>query len=243
MMNAVEVCGLSLSYGPADKVLDSISFSVKKGETLVVAGLSGCGKSSLCQALCGIIPQLIPAHISGKIKLMGENIANKSVAQLALIVALLFQDSDNQLLCTTVEDELAFGLENRGLPPESIAASIDRTLDRLSLTSYRRTDPGKLSGGEKKRTALGSVTATYQPIVIMDEPLSGLDQAGRDQVEELLRELQRAGTTILIVEHDLTAITAQLADRWLVLDGGNVVAWASPEHLRKEPLLRELELL
>ncbi|HHX14352.1 MAG TPA: ABC transporter ATP-binding protein [Clostridiales bacterium] len=242
-MEAVRVENLHLSYVPGQPVLDGVNFEVECGETVVIAGLSGCGKSSLCHVLCGIIPQLIEGDVSGQMELDGENIAGKSVAELALIVALVMQDSDNQLFCTTLEDELAFGLENRCVEPEEISHSIDMMLERTKLSRYRYSDPGQLSGGEKKRAALAAATMGEPSIVILDEPLSGLDEAGRQLVGEMLRELHEQQVTVLIVEHDLTAVTARLADRWLILDQGRVVAHDTPDKLRHNQILYELELL
>ena len=242
-MDTIRVEKLRLCYEAGQPILDNISFSVEAGETVVIAGLSGCGKSSLCHALCGVVPQLIDAQVEGIIELCGSSIAGKSVAELALTIALVFQDSDNQFICTTVEDELAFGLENRCIEPDTIATAIKRMLAYTNLEQYRYYDPGKLSGGEKKRAAVAAVNMCEPAIVIFDEPLSGLDELGRGLVGEILHALQARGTTVLIVEHDLTAITAQMADRWLVLDQGSIAAYDTPARLRGKPLLHDLELL
>ena len=242
-MDAVTVHDLHFAYPGNVQVLDGIDFTIKEGETVVLAGLSGSGKTTLTNIICGVIPQLIRGTISGQVQLFGEDVIVKTPAELTGKVALVFQDSDEQLICTTVEDELAFGPENLCVDPAEIAAMIDTALERYHLSDFRHSDPARLSGGQKKMVALASVSMLNPRLIIFDEPLSGLDDNGRTLVAELLMELKTTGQTVIIVEHDLTAVTAGIADRWLVLADGHIAAFDKPQQLLASRLLYDLELM
>lgn len=229
---AIAVENLRFAYQPGQPVLDGLSFCVRPGETVAIAGLSGAGKSTLCHILCGLIPHSIPGELSGSLRLFGEDCLGKRPAEFATRVALLFQDSDNQLFCTTVEDELAFGPENLCSPPAEIVAAMERTLDRFRLQPLRRRDPGQLSGGQKKLVALAAVLMLAPRVIILDEPMSGLDADGREEVRGLIAGLKRDGVTVLVVEHDLTLITG--LDRWLLLADGRIRADAAPQEMLRE---------
>ncbi len=242
-MDAITVHDLHFTYHESASVLNGVEFVIKKGETVALAGLSGSGKTTLTHIICGVIPQLIKGNISGKVHLFGEDVIGKTPAELAGKVALVFQNSDEQLICTTVEDELAFGPENLCIAPQEITSMIDAALKRYHLTELRHRDPAKLSGGQKRLVALAAVSMLTPKLIIFDEPLSGLDEDGRNLVAELLAELKEAGQTVMIVEHDLTAVTATIADRWLVLADGRIAAYENPQKLLKSRLLYDLELM
>ncbi len=242
-MDAVTVHDLHFAYPENTEVLDGVDFTIKEGETVVLAGLSGSGKTTLTNIICGVIPQLIRGTISGQVQLFGEDVIGKTPAELTGKVALVFQDSDEQLICTTVEDELAFGPENLCIAPAEITTMIDTALQRYHLSEFRHRDPAHLSGGQKKMVALASVSMLNPQLIIFDEPLSGLDEDGRTLVAELLMELKAAGQTVIIVEHDLTAVTAGIADRWLVLADGHIAAFDEPRQLLTSKLLYDLELM
>ena len=241
-MHAIAATGLSFSYPNGRTILNNLNFTIEAGETVILAGLSGCGKTTLCNLLCGICPQLIPGSVKGQIELLEKPISGRSVAQLAKQIGLVFQDSDNQLFCTTVEDELAFGLENQCMPPTEIANAIEEMLQHFHINDLRLADPGKLSGGQKKLVALAAVAILNPAIIILDEPLSGLDECGQNMVAAIIKERREAGQTMLIVEHDLQAITATLADRWLILANGELAAFDKPQALKNSRLLSDLEL-
>lgn len=240
--HAVVVRGLRFAYPGAPLLLEDIDFTIRAGETVALLGLSGCGKTTLAQIICGVIPSLIPGTLSGDVSLFGVPLAGKSPAALAGLAALVFQDSDEQTICTTVEDELAFGLENIGMAAADIRARVEATLARYRFTELRLRDPAQLSGGEKKRLAVAAVSMLSPRLIALDEPLSGLDEAGRAQVADLLREMKAAGQTVIVVEHDLDAATASLADRWLVLAGGRIAAFDTPAALLRSRILYDLEL-
>lgn len=232
---ALAVENLRFAYQPGQAVLDGLSFSLAAGETALIAGLSGSGKSTLCHILCGLIPHSIPGELSGSLRLFGEDCLGKRPAEFAIRIALLFQDSDNQLFCTTLEDELAFGPENLCRAPQEIIPALERMLDRFQLQPLRLRDPARLSGGQKKLAALAAVLMLEPRIVILDEPMSSLDEEGRAGVMAMIEGLKQAGVAVLVVEHDLLPL-AHL-DRWLLLDAGRLRADAAPAELLADPRL------
>ena len=242
MMNAVELKGLTFSYPGKPPVLRELELSVRQGEIMTIAGLSGCGKTTLAHIICGIIPHLIKGDLQGSVSLFGQDTRSLPVAKLAETAALVFQDSDEQMICTTVEDELAFGPENLALAPAEIGERVHTEAAVCGLSGLLLRDPGTLSGGQKKLVALASVLTLTPRLIIFDEPLSGLDEKGRMLVAAQLRKLRSAGKTVLVIEHDLDAADAAIADRWLILAEGMIAACDTPQRLRESRLLYELEL-
>ena len=241
-MGAVDVKCLTFAYDGGEEVLRDISFSVSRGEVFVIAGLSGCGKTTLCRILCGIIPNMVKGSLIGEITVDGIEPAVAGLPQTALRVGMVFQDADSQIICTTVEDELAFGLENICRPPEEIRRRVDELMSEFGFEGDRQANPSRLSGGRKKLLTIAAVLAPSPPILILDEPMSGLDGEGRELVRAALEEQRRQGRTVIIVEHDLKLVT--FADKWLILHDGGVAATGAPADLMKDGrLLGKLGLL
>ncbi|HAL74227.1 MAG TPA: ABC transporter ATP-binding protein [Clostridiales bacterium] len=218
-MDVLKAENINIAYG-ARVILANVSLTVRQGETLIIAGLSGCGKTSLCYALTGLLPGVIPARLTGHIS-------------LAVKIGMVFQDADSQIICTKVEDELAFGLENLGQPAPQIRQKVDVTLQRFGLTDLRLQNPALLSGGQKRLLTLASIMILDPQILILDEPMCGLDEAGRLMVEQAIAELRDQGHTLIIVEHDLRTVT--WADRWLILADGRIDRLDTPQNLLDKP--------
>lgn len=221
-MEAVKVRGLTYQYregGP--RILNGIDFQVARGEIAVVTGLSGCGKSTLCFCLSGLFRHNKNGIVTGDIIVNGKDIRDLKTAGLALEVGLVFQDPDTQLFSPTVEDEIAFAPENLCLPPELIRAKVDYILDLIGITDLKEANPGHLSGGEKRLVALAAVLALDPPVLVMDEIMSQLDTAGKKKVGAVLERLRSIGKTIIVVEHDLEAVS--FADWLMVLEGGKLI--------------------
>ncbi|NIV36963.1 MAG: ATP-binding cassette domain-containing protein [Anaerolineae bacterium] len=212
-------------------VIDSLDLRAREGEWLAVMGANDAGKTTLCLLLAGLAPHLTGGEMEGRIKVAGRDTAEYPPPALADIVGFVFQVPEMQLFNPTVEAEVAWGLENLGLPLPEIRARLDEVLTLLRLDPLRQRSPGELSGGEKKRVALASVLAMRPSLLILDEPMGGLDPAGQREVLDALSRLRRdRSTTILMTESDPEAV-AIFADRIVVLDGGQVALEGTPRDL------------
>ncbi len=221
-MDAVVVRGLTYQYHQGGTpVLKDIAFQVKQGEVVAVAGLSGCGKSTLCHCICGIIRHNRDGVMAGDIMINGNNIREMTGAKLAFEAGIVFQDPDTQLFSPTVEDEIAFAPENMCLPPERILERVNNVINLLGIEALRYANPYHLSGGQKHLVALAAVLALDPPVLILDEVMSQLDTAGKQKVADALTKLRDTGKTIVMVEHDLAAVT--FSDRMLVMEHGKII--------------------
>jgi len=239
---AVDVKNLSFAYNGGATLLRDISFSVTAGEVFVIAGLSGSGKTTLCRILCGVIPHAIKGDANGQIAVMDIDPREAGLPQTALRAGMVFQDADSQIICTTVEDELAFGLENLCWKPEGIRNRVDELITEFGFEGMQHTNPAKLSGGQKKLLTIAAVLAPSPPVLILDEPMSGLDQDGRDLVRAAIETQRSNGRAVIIVEHDLSLVT--FADRWLLLhDGGAAECGAPSDIMSNMDLLKEIGLI
>jgi energy-coupling factor transporter ATP-binding protein EcfA2 len=210
---------LSFAYATRIKpALVDLSFGVNPGETLLVLGPSGSGKSTLTLCLDGLIPHLVEGYYSGQAVVAGLVVGDSPVHVLAQETGLVFQDPDAQFCTLTVEDEIAFGLENLCRAPEEIEGAIDRSLDSVGLGGYRRRSLATLSGGEKQRVALAAVLAMGPRILVLDEPSANLDPRATSELFALLRGLAAGRRhTIVIIEHKLDELIEWI-DSVLVLD-------------------------
>lgn len=238
-MSAVTVKDLTFSYEDDRRILNGLSFSIEPGEIFVIAGLSGCGKTTLCHILNGIIPNSVKGKLGGSVEIFDKPVG--TLSETARRVGLVFQNSDEQIISTTVEDELAFGPENLCMEPDEIRGRVDGMAERLGLAGMMEKDPSLLSGGQKKLLCIGSVLILEPDILILDEPLGNLDEAGRRLVHDTILSLRAEGRTVIMVEHDLSL--AEFADRWMLLKDGKIAGIGSPaSFLEDKTLLTELEM-
>jgi energy-coupling factor transport system ATP-binding protein len=203
-------------------------FEVAAGERVAVAGRTGAGKSSLALAAAGFIPRVVRARLDGRVAIDGVDTATAGPGALLGRVGIVFATPANQLSASklSVREELAFGLENLGIPRAEMDARIDATLERLGIGHLADREPFALSGGEQQRVAIASIVAMGTTVLVLDEPSAQLDPAGTASVAILLEELARFGTAILCVEHDPVVLGGM--DRCLVLDRGHAVALDRP---------------
>lgn len=231
----IRVEDLSFKYtGAKEYSLKDISFRVKKGEFLGILGASGSGKSTLCLTFNGIIPHSIRGDFEGNVFVKGYNTKEASVAELSKIVGLVLQNPDSQLFNMTVEEEVAFALENLGLNVEEIRRRIYWALKITGLEGLEKEFPPNLSGGQKQRLVIASVLALKPEVLVLDEPTSQLDPMGREQVLSLITLLNKEqGITIVLVEHN-TEYLFDFADRIIVLDKGELVMEGKPREIFEE---------
>jgi len=221
--------GLGVRY-PArrEPSLSGVDLAVAAGSQVGVAGRTGAGKSTLALAAAGFIPRVVRAKLEGRIAIEGVDAATASGGALLGRVGIVFSTPANQLSASklSVREELAFGLENLGVPRAEMDTRIDATLARLSIGHLADREPFALSGGEQQRVAIASIVTMGTSVLILDEPTAQLDPAGTAGVADLLAELARGGTSILCVEHDPSVLGRM--DRCIVLDGGRRVASGVP---------------
>ena len=210
------------------------TFDLVRGEVTLLLGPSGSGKSTLALALNGLIPQAIPAEITGSVRVAGQDAATTPVARLSADVAMVFQDPDAQLVTGTLFDEVAFGPENLRLPVDVVLARTEDALRRVGLWERRSHNPDRLSGGGRQRLAIACALAMGSPLLVLDEPTANLDPAGIEEVYATLTDVVAAGDrAILLIEHNLDAAVG-FTDRVVVLghDGRTVADGSVDDVLR-----------
>jgi len=234
---------LTYSYPYSDScVLSDINLKLEKGEFVLLAGASGCGKSTLVRCLNRLVPEISGGKLSGRVLFRGKDLKNEKVHRLALEVGMVFQNPETQLFSLTVEDDLAFGPENLGLPRQEVLSRVENSLKAVKLEKLRDHFIFTLSGGEKQRTAIGGNLAMEPEILVLDEPTSDLDPAGTLEVLDLLRSLNAdKQTTLILIEHKFDAVF-EMADRMLVMDEGRIILDGKPFEIlcREEEKLKKL---
>lgn len=209
--------------------LDGVSFRVEPGEFVGIVGPNKAGKSTLCQALVGLVPHFYKGAIGGRVEVAGLDVHASTVAEVSRRAGLVFQSPFTQMSGAkfTVYEEVAFGLEHAGIPRDEMVRRIEWALRLLGLWELRDRNPFALSGGQMQRLAIASVLVMQPEVLILDEPTSQLDPAGTSEVFAAVADLCRQGMTVVMAEHKVDRIAAQ-ADKVLVLDRGQVVAWGPP---------------
>lgn len=232
-MAFLEVEHLKYRYPHAKKLaLDDISFTAEKGEFIGIIGENGAGKSTLSQAFCGLVPQFYKGAYGGKVTIDGILAATTPIAELCKKVGLIFQNPFNQLSGAkdTVWDEVAFGLENFGVPSEQIRERLDKVLHQLDIWQFRDKNPFDLSGGQMQRVAIASILAMEPEVLLLDEPTSQLDPQGSEEVFHTVELLARTGITIFMIEQKMEKLAAY-CDKILLLHKGKQVAFDTPEQI------------
>ena len=228
----IELKNISYRYPGTDfYALKDVSLRVRRGEVLLITGPTGAGKTTLCYILNGLVPHFFGGTFEGEARVLGYNVPETPVGFLATRVGMVFSDPLSQLVSATVEDEVAFGLENLGLPEEDISKRVKRALEYVGLYNLRGRPPYTLSGGEQQAVALASILAMEPEIYVLDEPTANLDPLGTLRILDLLKKLSREkGKTIVVVEHKLEEM-AEIADRMIVMNEGRVIAEGSPREI------------
>lgn len=222
--------------------LENISFTAGTGEILLIAGASGCGKTTLIRCINGLIPRSYKGELSGRTLVFGEDPAAWKLSQLSQKIGTVLQDPERQILGTKVVNEVAFGLENLGLPRLEIIERVDGALDQLHISHLRGRETFLLSGGEKQKVALAGVLAMRPGILLLDEPLASLDPASAQETLDAVRLLADGGMTVLIVEHRVEDVLRIRPDRVMFLSGGQMRYLGNLAGLSKVVDYREVKL-
>ena len=238
MENIIEVRNLKYKYDSESEnyTLNDVSFQVKKGEWLSIVGHNGSGKSTTVRLIDG----LLEAE-SGDIIISGDKLTAENVWEKRRQIGMVFQNPDNQFVGATVEDDVAFGLENQGLDYDLMVERVQQALELVGMQDFKEREPARLSGGQKQRVAVAGVVALRPDIIILDEATSMLDPEGRlDLIQTVKKIKDKNGLTVISITHDLDEIA--LSDRVLVMKEGQVESTATPRELFSREDLEELGL-
>jgi energy-coupling factor transporter ATPase len=233
--NAIDIKQLTYSYPTSPQpVLNGIDLTVRKGEFLSIMGPTGAGKSTLCLTLNGIIPQSLSGTMQGTVVVDGMNTTTYGVHQLTSKVGMVFQEPESQLFAMNVEEELSFGPENLGVPPDEIRRRVDWALKVVRMEQFRSRSPFRLSGGQKQRVAIAAALSMYPNILVLDEPTAGLDPIGKMEVFSVVHDLKNMqNMTVIMVEHESEEI-ARFSDRIAVMNDGKIVMVGTPREVFSE---------
>ncbi len=228
-MSQIEVKNVSYNYslgdGRAVKALKNVSFSIEKGSFVALTGMNGSGKSTLAKLLNGLF---VPAE--GEVLIDGLSTKDeKNTFEIRKKAGMVFQNPDNQMVATIIEDDVAFGPENVGVPRDEIIERVTSALDAVGMSDYRSRTASKLSGGQKQRVAIAGVLAMRPDILILDESTSMLDPIGRRDVMSVAKALNQKGITVINITHNMDE--ACLADRIIVLRKGRVAIDGAPKEV------------
>lgn len=226
---------LSFQYRTRPELaIEDISFELKQGELLLIAGSSGCGKTTLARCINGLIPRSYRGERKGKVFLNGREVADLKIAEMAQEVGTLLQDPERQIVASNVFNEIAFGPENLGLPRGEIVARVEQVMKRLKIEYLHERETFNLSGGEKQKVALAGVLAMNPSILLLDEPLASLDPASAHEALDVFRSLADEGKTVILVEHRVEDALSINPDRLLYMEEGRVKYLGSIKDLPTE---------
>ncbi|NQN51766.1 energy-coupling factor transporter ATPase [Streptococcus suis] len=238
MENIIEVKNLKYKYDQEDEkyTLNDVSFHVKQGEWLSIIGHNGSGKSTTVRLIDG----LLEAE-SGDIYISGDKLTVDNVWEKRRLIGMVFQNPDNQFVGATVEDDVAFGLENQGVPLEEMRVRVQEALELVGMANFKKREPARLSGGQKQRVAIAGIVALRPNIVILDEATSMLDPEGRLELIRIVKEIKdQHNMTVISITHDLDEVA--LSDRVIVMKNGQIESTSTPAELFMRDDLIELDL-
>lgn len=235
----IELADITFKYDPEDSrpALNGVSLTIERGEWVAIIGHNGSGKSTLAKTINGL---LLPQ--AGTVKVGGLALNEENIWEIRKMVGMVFQNPDNQFVGSTVEDDVAFGMENQGIPREEMLVRVQQALEQVKMTDFKTREPARLSGGQKQRVAIAGVVALSPDIIILDEATSMLDPEGREEVIATIQKIKEQNDlTVLSITHDIDE--AANASRVLVMKEGQLIDEGTPEKIFSAgPKLIELGL-
>lgn len=238
MKHIIDLKNVSFRYDTTvdEYQIDSVSFHVKQGEWLSIVGHNGSGKSTIVRLIDGLLePE------SGEIVIDGIPLTRETVWENRSKIGIVFQNPDNQFVGATVEDDVAFGLENQGIPRKEMLQRVEKAIEQVGMSTFKDREPSRLSGGQKQRVAIAGIIALRPQIIILDEATSMLDPEGREELMKVVRTLQsQFQLTVISITHDLAEIA--LSDRTLVFKKGRLESSMTPRELFSRDDLNQIGL-
>lgn len=232
-MEQIEFKNVVFSYEEGLPVVNNLSFSIEKGKYTTLIGHNGSGKSTLAKLMLGLLP-----CDSGDIIIDGLKMSEENIREIRNKIGMVFQNPDNQFIGSTVEDDIAFGLENNQVAQEEMEAIIKRFADHVGMSEYLHREPEKLSGGQKQRVAIAGVLAMTPDIIIFDEATSMLDPKGKREIKQLIKDIHNENKiTVISITHDIEEVVG--SDYVYVLSEGNIAMQGLPS----EVLVKSKELI
>jgi energy-coupling factor transporter ATPase len=231
-MAIIETKNLTYTYpGGTKPSISDVSIKVEKGEFVLITGPSGCGKTTLCRCFNGLIPHFYQGELKGEITVAGMDTIKHQTHAMAKSVGLVFQNPENQLFALSIEKDVAFGLENLGVPREEMRKRVEWALKLADIYDLRERSPHEVSGGQQQRVAIAAVLAMQPEIIVLDEPTSFLDPLSAEKIFDVIHELnKKLGITVVLVEHRLD-LTAKYADHIIIMDEGKICLDGNPREI------------
>ena len=239
--NIIKIKNISFTYPESDSpAIDQLSFEIPRGSWTSIIGHNGSGKSTIVRLINGL---LVPNENEDSfIEVDGTKLTDDSVWDIRNKVGVVFQNPDNQFVGATVADDVAFGLENRGVPRSEMVKIVPEAIKAVGMTDYTHTEPANLSGGQKQRVAIAGIIAIRPKVIILDEATSMLDPEGRDRILKTVHQMQDDyNLTVIAITHDIDE--ASLADNVIVMDDGHLITQGTPKDVfAQAELLKEIGL-
>ena len=226
----------------SEPAIQDINLTLQAGEILLIAGASGCGKTTLARCINGLIPRSYKGELQGKLLFFGQDLSQKPLSRISQVIGTVLQDPERQILGTRVQAEIAFGLENLGRSRPEIMAAVGEALETLGIAHLRERETFNLSGGEKQKVALAGVLAMRPSILLLDEPLASLDPASAQETLGIVRRLADGGMAVLLIEHRVEDVLGIRPDRVLFMQSGQVRYLGKMEGLQQAVNYHEVKL-
>ena len=231
-MKSVSIKNITFSYRKDYPVINNLSLDIEEGDYVSILGHNGCGKSTLARLLDGL---LIPKN--GTIEILGQELNSKTISDIRKKIAIVFQNPDNQFIGATVEDDIAFSLENMNIPRSEMLDLVKYYAEKVGMSEYLTKEPGYLSGGQKQRVAIADALVRNPQILILDEATSMLDPQGKADILELVNKMRKENPklTVISITHDVEE--AYLSNRIILMHKGEIVSSCTPSELYDNPEL------
>jgi energy-coupling factor transporter ATPase len=231
-MVIIETKNLTYTYpGVSKPSINDVSIKVEKGEFVLITGPSGCGKTTLCRCFNGLIPHFYQGELKGEITVANMDTTKQQTHIMAKSVGLVFQNPENQLFALSIEKDVAFGLENLGVPRDEMRKRVEWALKLTGIYDLRERSPHEVSGGQQQRVAIAAVLAMQPEIIVLDEPTSFLDPLSAEKIFKVIHDLnKKLGITVVLIEHRLD-LTAKYADHTIIMDEGKVCFDGNPREV------------